>query len=811
MSPMVAETRAYEGASAATRIESRSYACSCGLRFGVNVYRAIDARADPEAAAALVAGRQNRAVCPACRGDREVQVSVVYHDPRAERLVLVLPDGLRHRELEERGLLYRRLADDGVPAPRYVREFEVAFGAAELRSLVADPERPAAEAAVPPSERPTERIDRVPAPAAAAAATIAASVGATPAALAAGGARRAATNDADAPEVRTVVRQPVPELRTAAIERWVANREGPSALLCGGEVVLCAALPPAELECFVSAELELRLQLHRLPTYPVLAVTVVTAGRHPRAIHALLEIGRAAHRAVADRLARESALRLELFDGAYAPACARELRSPLEDNLKQLFASAKQALQNIAPPSRSFDRARTAFFAPGYERLGRVDVALSPADLGPLDSPRAVRQAVARIAHWSEAAAEAYLVEIRSFPLGAWRLLRTDVVRRALDLGIHTPRTLTERVLGEAGVQAAWPDVLRRQTAAFAHVALGRRPNDLQPEEETANWRLLLEECRAAGVQVESAVLELAEGPGSRDDATGPIDLAGSPAQSERLSGLRELPSDELIGMLERRELRRDAALVICERREQAGLDPLFAALRKMTRAEANRVLPAVVVAFGEDAEAPLVEGLKSRKSFLRQGCALGLGTLGAEAAAEPLSRLLLDEPTDVWREVARALGDLGEPAVAPLLMRFREARSDGRDRVVRALAHVAASDRLPLVEKLAKQIDPLARDAARRAIGLLEEVRRSEAEVRGGQAPREQTMVRGFSRRFFEALGGDLELSDADVEEVADSDEPDPETGQVPLAAGSGGARRDGTNPDGTDPRISLPPETDV
>jgi HEAT repeat protein len=761
----------------------------------VRVQRGVDARADPEVAAAVVAGRHNKAVCPSCRREHEVQVSLIYHDPLAERLVLVLPDGLRHRELEERALLYRRLAEDGAAAPRYVREFQVAFGA-ELRALL-EAER-----------APAVAVERERA------------VGET-----------AARGDADATQLRTVMRQTLPDLRTAAIERWIANREGPSALLCGEEVVVCAALPPDDLEAFLEAELELRVQLHRTPTYPVLAVAVV-AGR--RSIHALLEIGRAAHRAVLDRLAHDSSAGLELFDAGWAPCGSRELHSRLEENVKQIYASAKQALQHIAPATRSFERARAAVLAPSYERLGRVEVAL-PSSAPPVESPRAVREAVAAVAHWSEAAAEAYLVEVRSYPLGGWRSLRTDVVRRALDLGLHVPRALTEQVLLEAGVGASWPEVLRRQLTAFSQLALGRRPNDLPLDEQRENWRLLIEECRAAHVPVEGTLRELrhvmdpVESPVATlaaagrdsvhtprvvvadgveagawpdaDETTGPMDPGAS--TGERQAALRGLGLEELCALLERRELRRDAALVLCERRDEGAIAPLFVALPRMTRAEANRVLPAAVVAFGARVEDALLDGLRGRKAYLRQGCALGLGTLGAARAVEPLSRLLVDEPTEVWREVARALGDLGDAAIGPLLARFREARGEARERVVRALAHVAAAERNAAVERLARSIDPLARDAARRALGLVDEVRRGEAEVRGGAPPgnQEHSLVRGFSRRFFEALGGVAELSDADL--ILEEDEPD-EPKELPLP-------REATNPEGTDPRISLPPESDA
>src|SRR5262249_53527939 len=140
----------------------RNFACTCGERFAVEVWRAVDARRDPEVARELCAGKLNRAHCPACNADFAVQVTLVYHDPIGERLVLVLPDGLRHRELEERGRLYLRLASDGAAAPEYVRRFEVVFGFEELSRLVR-PEAPTEATAVVPFSAVAEAIAR-PAP-----------------------------------------------------------------------------------------------------------------------------------------------------------------------------------------------------------------------------------------------------------------------------------------------------------------------------------------------------------------------------------------------------------------------------------------------------------------------------------------------------------------------------------------------------------------------------------------------------------------------------------------------------------------------
>ena len=83
----------------------------------------------------LYDGTLNRVRCPSCDARAEVQLPIVYHDGEQQRLVLVLPDGLRHRELHERAALFAQLAADGVAPPAYVLEPAVVFGPAGLRAL----------------------------------------------------------------------------------------------------------------------------------------------------------------------------------------------------------------------------------------------------------------------------------------------------------------------------------------------------------------------------------------------------------------------------------------------------------------------------------------------------------------------------------------------------------------------------------------------------------------------------------------------------------------------------------------------------
>jgi HEAT repeat protein len=223
------------------------------------------------------------------------------------------------------------------------------------------------------------------------------------------------------------------------------------------------------------------------------------------------------------------------------------------------------------------------------------------------------------------------------------------------------------------------------------------------------------------------------------------------------------MEGDGLVAMLDDKDARREAAIELCRRGDAASVGPVFGALRRMTRGEAVRVLPHVVH-FGERAVPHLIDGLRSKKAFVRHGCALALGVVKSAEGIEPLCDLLLAEPTEVWKEVARAVGELGGGAVLPLAARLRESAPDQRERVAWALAHVAGKGGRGAVESLAAGRDATAAGVARRALDRADEARSSDAEVRSASGGGETTVNRAFSRRFFEALAAGRPLAGADL-----------------------------------------------
>ncbi|MFT3699846.1 MAG: hypothetical protein QM831_42270 [Kofleriaceae bacterium] len=231
--------------------------------------------------------------------------------------------------------------------------------------------------------------------------------------------------------------------------------------------------------------------------------------------------------------------------------------------------------------------------------------------------------------------------------------------------------------------------------------------------------------------------------------------------------------TEELVAMLDDKATRVAAANELCDRGEAAAAlaaAPVIAAVKKMSRAEAVRILGRCVK-FGAQASKPLMEGLGSSKAFLRHGCALALALLRTEDGTHAVIEALISEPTEVWREIARAVGQVGPGALMPL------ASTAGRlgdrmtpqiqERVAWAMAHVGVRGGRGALDQMAAGQSVMA-PIARQALDLLEVAARDEVRVRPGpMANKDVTVNRAFSRRFFEALDAAPDIAQAALHDL--------------------------------------------
>jgi CpXC protein len=656
----------------------------------------------------------------------------------------------------------------------------------------------------------------------------------------------AATTPRRALEPAPVASAPAIEARPISMDH-VTRGLGPE-----GEVQLVVRAEGSELEMLVRFDLDVRLLLHRMPTFPIVTLAIGSplaltgAGAdQPRWIP--LDISDESDIALLQALARRFDLDLEVFDRAGGAAVARtRLAPPLGDNAACMLPAAADYLQGIPPDRRSFGRALAAFCSAEHDRLGGGTSHAAEFDESALDelhTPGDVMRACALIRRFSQPTGEDWLLMTRSYPLQRWHQKRCAVVARAVDLGIWPGPVGAQIAVGE-GFARSRVDLVTTLQRNFVS-ALIRPGSGLDDTAVRDNWRAIKSEARALGVPVgdwslprRDPIMSEAQPvtSGTIGDMTGPVpsDLfpalsrppiivptsenvgidelrpgargwpgtggrAGTLRAGTRSGELAQLDQSELVARLDDRDRRLAAALELCRRGEPSAIEPVFRALEAMTRPEASRVL-ASAVGFGRAVESHLLTVLRHQRPFLRQGAALALAVMKSEAGAEAMCDLLLDEPSRMWRELARALGETGAVAVMPLAARLSGRPEKTRERAAWAMAHVAARGARRPIETLAAGRDPVAAAVARRALELVGRAAVNDRRLRSTRSsPRDHTLNRAFSRRFYDALRVEKRVAEAEAAQAAGDGGSaeaaragDPPHRGADAAVGSGDARSD-------------------
>lgn len=587
------------------------------------------------------------------------------------------------------------------------------------------------------------------------------------------------------------------------VERWIASREPSIAGLDESGAVRIAIATPAEtLDGLLAAELEVMLQLHPMPTYPLITLSISTAagfvsGR-PRPATLFFDIEDAGDRATLSALARDFSFRLDLFDTDYLPVRERTITAGLSANVQYLMTAADDILARVEAGKRSLSRSLIAYDDPGYDRFGRQRPERSEFRedvLTDLARPSRVRWAIHVCRRFSAPEGEEYLFFHRGYPLGLWHARRKAVLQRAVELGLWTGNTLARIAVTER-IARSRKELVTRMARSFVELVADRDACDLDEGAVRDNWAALQGELRSLGLVPDEIMSPRTEpiDSGQLDSASGTIakvpDVlgggSGSGAGGGEVSELGVKSIEELIALLSDRDRRYAAAIELCGRKDPSAMRPLFSALRRMTRSEAGHVFGRLVV-FGDRSVPHLVGTLGSRKGFLRQGAALALAALAADDGLEPVCDLLLSEPTEIWKEVARAIGEFGPAAVMPLVARLAGQPDHARERVAWALAHLASRGERGDIEALSRSRDAVAAGVARHALELADLARSDNRSIWSPRpGGREHTVKRAFSRRVLEALpscsqrpgdsgelsGPAMMLSEADLLEAAELDD---------------------------------------
>jgi hypothetical protein len=818
-----AHSAPYRGELSTTRRRSVRMRSGDAL-IAVEVYVAVNADADPELGARARGENARSLHALTVAGEAiELALPLIYHEPSRRLFALMLPPVLRHREIEERIELYRQLAAEqpGTPIPSYVLQFAVVVGAEELRALR---ERAAAPASNPPPAPPAPPALHPPGPPSPISASSAptsetladAATHAPPSAIRAPafeGTPRAISQTATvrASAARTAQRRttdtaipadtideelsagltpavvalppgadPITtearELATGAPDPWL------QAAIAGGEALgldqgrARLALRDSAISdaSILRRQLDLRVVLQRAISGPLISLLVgdplaLRSGQRRRMVACHLDVTAERERALLAQLARRFEV---VVDVVVAGRWTRRviLTAPLADNIGYLVRAADDTVQRLGELglSPSAAHARTELSAPDYDLTGaqhRNAEWFRDDQLVQIGTAEQLRAALAMTLRFTLPEGEDYLVCVRGFPLSRWRRLRRHVLERAVTWGIWMGSELAHVAISE-GLARSRRDLLHRLADGFE--LLKRHPIafDLDPAAIEGNAAALSAEAEALGV-IPGKPRTLID---SEMDSVvaGTIDLV----PSGPIIPIAEQTEQELISSLTIQADRLAAAMELCDRRAAAAAPELVRALSLMNRGDAARGF-AACVRLGDRVEDPLIGALSLSKSYVRQGAALALAMLRGDRGVAAIVNLLLTEPTDIWREVARAIGQVGPQGLHHLEASVREVGLSARaeERIAWAMAYLGARDCRRAVAQISSSHGIMAPIAAK-ALALVEPAQREQlggsGEARSSEvssdasseasieASIDASINRAFSRQFFVAVEGD-------------------------------------------------------
>jgi hypothetical protein len=517
-----------------------------------------------------------------------------------------------------------------------------------------------------------------------------------------------------------------------------------AASLEDGRVWLFARLEEGYEDRFAAAKdgVDLRVQLARVDDYPVVVLALVDAvAARPYVRRIVLDPQAPEHRELLDALAEDFSARVAVFTLGDRFERTLDLSAPRAGNVALALEEADAADARPADSATALERAFAVPPPVRDEPHPFFDEA---------DEPTTVSEAlsiVSALEPWCKEERLDYALLVLSVPSVAVERTFDRAVTAALRFGAALPGPLAERALRRPDIADA-AELVGRLARAFRET-LAEGSHGLDEERQAANWERLLHMAQEAEVSLdeESYDLALAQLRRVRGDAAAP--------KQPRLDSakLADMGAPELVLALDHPKARLQAALELCRRGDPELLGPLFQAVRKMPRDEVAAVLPAIL-SFGEAAGDVLIDGLGAKKTFVRQAAAVALGELELRRSVGPLVTLLKTEPSDVWKEVARVLGELQTAALRPIVRALKEPEGL-EERYAYVLAHLVHNGCGDQVRELREEDDATVVAIAAKALTLRNVVKEHTSAVRETGTERPADPVLAFSRRLYEAMEG--------------------------------------------------------
>lgn len=547
---------------------------------------------------------------------------------------------------------------------------------------------------------------------------------------------------------------------------WVRSGARTMHEIVGDDIYLLAKVDNKTAKKAKDEAADLWVQLHLLPTYPLITLTLVfePEADELEGIHWFLDIQKDSDRQMLQQLRRRFRVNVLFFNEDYELFDEAVFESPREVNVARVVDRATQELGEIGD-STIDDKAAHSKFDEDWSWAGKKKHPFTEDAYAEINSVGEAKIALGILNYWSEPKNREYLVLTKSVPIDLLDTITRRILDGAIKFGLWLPQSLKERAVALA-LATELPALVAKLIDAFA--ALGSEPEGLEATDIAENWQRLLRDADELDVPVNKETAKLAES--VIEGVIANEEQEEEDAEPLDLSKLSEMTDDELLALLDRRTARKAATLELASRGNDEHLEALFRAARKMSRLDLVPVIPALLE-FGESSGDYFVEGLTARKSFTRQACAIALGELKLRRAVVPLLHQLMAEKTPVWHEIARALGRYGPTGIKPLHRYLRDPKGK-EDRLVRAMAFFAVNGAAKQIEEIASGRDTTKSALGSRALDMRDAVRTVEEQVRGNEKIEEQAPVLRFSRRLQLAIAGEEQGEDDELlEELGDSD----------------------------------------
>ncbi|MCA9662154.1 MAG: hypothetical protein KC486_27700 [Myxococcales bacterium] len=680
------------------------YACECGAYFAAQRWRWVDGEAEAELVETLRTNGPFVGECPECHRGASAQGPWLIVRPAVQQATLILGSEQRGDVVEALREHLRLVGQRAGMVRRWLLQPEIIFGAQGVT-------RDTAVEAIPIEPEPTTDPGWV------------------------------------AP--------------SAADVEWAANGELD---IIDGNVMVRLQLADATVRVWKGAEIVARPIHLRGYGYPLLGVRLIATYLGEQAvIDGLIDVGDVEAHEVFARLAQDFALQLVIHGPRGSTALTRDIRSPgLERNAALCLESASGLLAGgDFRPSAFLDSTAQLAALNAVDRLAPADVVMHAGDH---DTIATAAEGWAALEHLDQASGRenlTRLLEVDGLELAAYDHIRRSVLSAAVEFGLTPASRFWRRILGpEVGPNAE--AIVQR----LARTRASGRGGDLPGEAGVENWYRMKELADRKRVPYPPELrdaLNLDEGGrgpkrplGRRRSAQPPMVASGVIGDSGPSTPAPPAPPPSRNRLAKATEILEGVPT----------MEELNGVIRSMEEFDADEILAILppLAELGSSITPGMVDRLRSRRREVRQSAAILLGLARDGRAIDPLAKALLAEETNVWRDIARALGNFGPRVVGSLCDLLRRVEPATRDyaanRVARALAEVVLSDGISrsgpgrhAVEALVDVQDPVIASAATHALATLTDVSSAGEEIRGERPLAENTAVRGFSRRAYEAI----------------------------------------------------------